>query len=77
MFMTIRYTELLCCLPCDVVFNLSKLLAAIFTLIQGVLWTPSKMIARLGKEIDNPESVYYWAYKVSPPATNCECDVEK
>lgn len=67
MFMTIRYTELLCCLPCDVVFNLSKLLAAIFTLIQGVLWTPSKMIARLGKEIDNPESVYYWAYKVSPP----------
>lgn len=35
------------------------------------------MIARLGKEIDNPESVYYWAYKVSPPATNCECDVEK
>lgn len=57
MFMTIRYTELLYCLPCDVVFNLSKLLAAIFTLIQGVLWTPSKMIARLGKEIDNPESV--------------------
>ena len=23
------------------------------------------MIARLGKEIDNPESVYYWAYKVT------------
>ena len=22
------------------------------------------MIARLGKEIDNPDSVYYWAYKV-------------
>ena len=31
---------------------------------QGVVWTPSKMIARLGKEIDNPDSVYYWAYKV-------------
>lgn len=27
-------------------------------------WTPSKMIARLGKEINNPESVYYWAQKV-------------
>ena len=22
------------------------------------------MISRLGKEIDNPESVYYWAHKV-------------
>lgn len=30
----------------------------------GTLWTPSKMIARLGKEIDNEDSVYYWAYKV-------------
>ncbi|ELV14299.1 Deoxyhypusine synthase [Tupaia chinensis] len=30
---------------------------------QGVKWTPSKMIARLGKEINNPESVYYWAQK--------------
>lgn len=34
---------------------------------EGVLWTPSKMIARLGKEIDNPESVYYWAYKNNIP----------
>ncbi|XP_035825738.1 deoxyhypusine synthase [Aplysia californica] len=33
----------------------------------GTLWTPSKMIARLGKEIDNPESVYYWAYKNNIP----------
>lgn len=32
---------------------------------QGVRWTPSKMIHRLGKEINNPESVCYWAYKVS------------
>ena len=32
---------------------------------QGIVWTPSKMIARLGKEIDNPDSVYYWCYKVS------------
>lgn len=27
-------------------------------------WTPSKIIRRLGKEINNPDSVYYWAYKV-------------
>lgn len=30
----------------------------------GTIWCPSKMIARFGKEINNPESVYYWAYKV-------------
>ncbi|XP_013393091.1 deoxyhypusine synthase [Lingula anatina] len=34
---------------------------------QKVNWTPSKMIARLGKEIDNPQSVYYWAYKNNIP----------
>ncbi|XP_042577302.1 deoxyhypusine synthase-like [Cyprinus carpio] len=28
-------------------------------------WAPSKMIHRLGKEINNPDSVYYWAYKVT------------
>ncbi|GBG24773.1 Deoxyhypusine synthase [Hondaea fermentalgiana] len=33
----------------------------------GITWTPSKMIHRLGKEIDNPESVYYWAYKNDIP----------
>lgn len=33
----------------------------------GTMWTPSKMIARLGKEINNPESVYYWAYKNNIP----------
>ena len=32
---------------------------------EGINWTPSKIIHRLGKEINNPESVYYWAYKVS------------
>jgi Deoxyhypusine synthase len=31
----------------------------------GQVWTPSSFIRRLGKEIDNEESVYYWAYKVS------------
>ncbi|XP_038554780.1 deoxyhypusine synthase-like [Micropterus salmoides] len=34
---------------------------------QGVNWTPSKMIHRMGKEINNPESVYYWAYKNNIP----------
>eukprot|EP00898_Chlorokybus_atmophyticus_P006224 jgi/Chlat1/6602/Chrsp46S09070 len=29
---------------------------------QGALWTPSRMIARLGKEINNPDSIYYWAH---------------
>ncbi|XP_053164388.1 deoxyhypusine synthase isoform X2 [Hemicordylus capensis] len=33
----------------------------------GVKWTPSKLIARLGKEINNPESVYYWAQKNNIP----------
>jgi deoxyhypusine synthase len=32
---------------------------------QGLVWTPSKMIQRLGKEINNTDSVYYWAYRVS------------
>ncbi len=30
----------------------------------GKVWTPSSFIHRLGKEINNEESVYYWAYKV-------------
>ncbi|XP_071383955.1 deoxyhypusine synthase isoform X2 [Centroberyx affinis] len=34
---------------------------------EGTHWTPSKMIHRLGKEINNPESVYYWAYKNNIP----------
>ncbi|XP_049666652.1 deoxyhypusine synthase isoform X1 [Accipiter gentilis] len=34
---------------------------------QGVRWTPSRMIARLGKEINNPESVCYWAQKNNIP----------
>jgi len=33
----------------------------------SVVWTPSKMIHRFGKEIDNPESVCYWAYKNNIP----------
>lgn len=34
---------------------------------QGVRWTPSKMIRRLGKEINDESSVYYWAYKNNIP----------
>lgn len=30
----------------------------------GQLWTPSKIIDRLGKEIDDPDSCWYWAHKV-------------
>ncbi|KAI9901793.1 hypothetical protein N3K66_003610 [Trichothecium roseum] len=32
-----------------------------------VHWTPSKVIRRLGKEIDDERSVYYWAYKNDIP----------
>ncbi|XP_030646042.1 deoxyhypusine synthase [Chanos chanos] len=34
---------------------------------EGTRWTPSKLIHRLGKEINNPESVYYWCYKNDIP----------
>jgi len=32
-----------------------------------VVWTPSKIIHRLGLEIDNPESIYYWTSKNNIP----------
>lgn len=34
---------------------------------QGVAWTPSKMIHRLGKEINDERSVYFWCYKNNIP----------
>lgn len=34
---------------------------------EPLLWTPSKVIHRLGKEINNVASVYYWAYKNDIP----------
>jgi hypothetical protein len=40
---------------------------------EGTLWTPSSVIRRLGKEINNEESVYYWAYKVNPSGICCSC----
>lgn len=32
-----------------------------------VRWTPSKIINRMGKEIDNEDSVYYWCWKNDIP----------
>ncbi|CAG8553984.1 7653_t:CDS:2 [Diversispora eburnea] len=34
---------------------------------EGTIWSPSKIIDRLGKEINNPESIYYWAHKNKIP----------
>ncbi|TMW83359.1 hypothetical protein EJD97_001940 [Solanum chilense] len=34
---------------------------------QNVLWTPSKVIARLGKEMNDETSYLYWAYKNGIP----------
>ncbi|KAI4347025.1 hypothetical protein L6164_007875 [Bauhinia variegata] len=34
---------------------------------ENVTWTPSKLIARLGKEINNESSYLYWAYKNNVP----------
>lgn len=34
---------------------------------QRFMWTPSRIIHRLGKAIDNEDSVYYWAYKHDIP----------
>eukprot|EP00126_Sphaerothecum_destruens_P006535 Sdes_comp19409_c0_seq1m10733 len=35
--------------------------------VDGQNWTPSKIIHRLGKEINHPSSIYYWAYKNNIP----------
>ncbi|CAG8755277.1 12558_t:CDS:2, partial [Acaulospora morrowiae] len=34
---------------------------------ERIVWSPSKIIDRLGKEINNPESIYYWAHKNNIP----------
>ncbi|KAH7387407.1 hypothetical protein KP509_16G021700 [Ceratopteris richardii] len=34
---------------------------------KGVNWTPSKFISRLGKELNHPDSICYWAYKNNIP----------
>jgi deoxyhypusine synthase len=37
--------------------------------MQGVNWTPSRVIARLGERINNVDSVYYWCAPVHLPLT--------
>lgn len=34
---------------------------------EPLVWTPSTVIHRLGREINNPGSIYYWAYKNDIP----------
>lgn len=34
---------------------------------EPLVWSPSKIIHRLGKEINDESSVYYWAYKNNIP----------
>jgi deoxyhypusine synthase len=34
---------------------------------KNILWSPSKVIARLGEKINNQESIYYWAAKNKIP----------
>lgn len=33
----------------------------------GYIWSPSRIINRLGKEINNEDSVYYWCWKNDIP----------
>ena len=35
--------------------------------LQGVLWSPSRIAARLGEEIADPSSVLYWAARNKIP----------
>jgi deoxyhypusine synthase len=34
---------------------------------EGTVWSPSKLINRLGKEINNEDSIYYWCWKNDIP----------
>nr|ACO12419.1 Probable deoxyhypusine synthase [Lepeophtheirus salmonis] len=34
---------------------------------KGIVWTPSRIIHRLGLEINDPKSIYYWAAKNNIP----------
>lgn len=35
--------------------------------VQGTVWSPSRIIDRLGERINNPSSIYYWAAKNKIP----------
>jgi deoxyhypusine synthase len=54
---------------CDFEDWLSPILDAMYDeqVNDGVVWTPSRVINRLGKEINNEESVYYWCWKNDIP----------
>ena len=54
---------------CDFEDWLSPILDAMYDeqVNNGVVWTPSRVINRLGKEINNEESVYYWCWKNDIP----------
>ncbi|EER40614.1 deoxyhypusine synthase [Histoplasma capsulatum var. duboisii H88] len=41
--------------------------SGVSTMETALHWTPSKIIRRLGKEINNENSIYYWAYKNDIP----------
>lgn len=43
---------------------LDKMVEEQETETNGTIWTPSTVIARLGKEINDESSILYWAYKV-------------
>ena len=54
---------------CDFEDWLSPILDAMWEeqVNEGTVWTPSRLIHRLGKEINHEDSVYYWAYKNNIP----------
>lgn len=47
--------------------NFEKFTLSILEKYKSEMLTPSKLISILGKEIDNPESIYYWCYKNKIP----------
>jgi len=59
--------------PNDNYVGFEKWIMPIFTAMlneqkeEGINWTPSKMIRRLGKEINDKSSIFYWCYKNDIP----------
>lgn len=68
-----------CHLGCNFLFQHCPSISVIYLLLllfsswssclfaQGTIWSPSSIIHRLGKEINDPRSVYYWCYKNNIP----------
>ncbi|KAF6137842.1 hypothetical protein GIB67_040550 [Kingdonia uniflora] len=55
------------CSELDMFDSVLIFVVVIFFFLQKVLWTPSKVISRLGKEINHPSSYLHWAYKNGIP----------